>query len=97
MKGLAILDPKAPGGFRKASYGPVVEGKPLRSPAMRKLVQGLVRDQMAFAEREPSGSRLGPGPVGHGSPSDGLPDPDAPQGQDRADPLRSERQLPRVV
>ncbi|MFE2218347.1 hypothetical protein ACFW93_41315 [Streptomyces canus] len=52
MKGLVIIDPEAPSGSRKVSYGPVVNGKLLRSPAMRKLVQGLVRDQMAFAERE---------------------------------------------
>ncbi|MFE4918981.1 hypothetical protein [Streptomyces sp. NPDC056661] len=52
MKGLVILDPEAPGGFRKPAYGPVVDGKPLRSPAMRTLVQGLVKRQMAFAERE---------------------------------------------
>ncbi|MGW2707308.1 hypothetical protein [Streptomyces sp. NPDC001340] len=52
MKGLVIHDPEAPEGFRKVSYGPLVNGRPLRSPAMRKLVQGLVRDQMAFVERE---------------------------------------------
>ncbi|MEV5429084.1 hypothetical protein [Streptomyces sp. NPDC052701] len=51
-KKLVILDPEAPTGFRRVSYGPVVDGQPLRSPAMRKLVQGLVRDQAAFAERE---------------------------------------------
>jgi hypothetical protein len=51
-KKLVILDPEAPTGFRRVSYGPVVDGQPLRSPAMRKLVQGLVRDQVAFAERE---------------------------------------------
>lgn len=52
MKGLVIIDPEAPEGFRQVSYGPVVDGRPLRSPAMRKLVQGLVKNQMAFAERE---------------------------------------------
>jgi hypothetical protein len=51
-KGLVIIDPEAPKGFRRVSYGLRVDGKPLRSPAMRKLVQGLVRDQAAFAERE---------------------------------------------
>ncbi|MEU6651309.1 hypothetical protein ABZ904_18150 [Streptomyces sp. NPDC046900] len=49
---LVVIDPEAPEGFRRVPYGPVVNGKPLRSPAMRKLIQGLVRDQMAFAERE---------------------------------------------
>ncbi|MFD0210842.1 hypothetical protein ACFVH9_17315 [Streptomyces hirsutus] len=49
---LVIIDPEAPEGYRRVSYGPVVNGRPLRSPAMRKLVQGLMRDQMAFAERE---------------------------------------------
>ncbi|WP_148088480.1 hypothetical protein [Streptomyces sp. PanSC9] len=29
-----------------------MSGRPLRSPAMRRLVQGLVKDQTAFAERE---------------------------------------------
>lgn len=51
-KGLVVLDPEAPKGFRRVSYGLRVDGKPLRSPAMRKLVQGLVRDQLAFVERE---------------------------------------------
>ncbi|MET7761734.1 hypothetical protein ABZS71_06720 [Streptomyces sp. NPDC005393] len=49
---LVILDPEAPKGFRRVSYGPVFNGKPLRSPAMRKFIQGLVRDQMAVVERE---------------------------------------------
>jgi hypothetical protein len=49
---LVIIDPEAPEGFRRVSYGPVVSGKPLRSPAMRKLVQGLVRDQTRFVELE---------------------------------------------
>ncbi|MFF9210454.1 MULTISPECIES: hypothetical protein [unclassified Streptomyces] len=51
-KGLVVIDPAAPKGFRRVSYGLRVDGKTLRSPAMRKLVQGLVRDQLAFAERE---------------------------------------------
>lgn len=51
-KKFVIIDPSAPKGFRKPSYGLVVDGKPLRSPAMRKLVQGLVRHQLAVAERE---------------------------------------------
>ncbi|MEV5289954.1 hypothetical protein AB0K64_01780 [Streptomyces sp. NPDC053741] len=52
MKGLVILDPAAPGGFRKVSYGPVVNGRPLRSPAMRKLVGDLVTNQLRWAERD---------------------------------------------
>ena len=53
MKGLVILDPEAPGGRRRVHYGPVVGGRPLRSPAMRKLVEGLVRDaQKAAREAE---------------------------------------------
>jgi hypothetical protein len=51
-KGLVILDPQAPEGRRRVSYGLRVDGKTLRSPAMRRLVQGLIRDQFAFAERE---------------------------------------------
>lgn len=51
MKGLVILDPDVPGGFRKISHGPVVNGRPLRSPAMRKLVSNLVKRQMRWAER----------------------------------------------
>lgn len=52
MKGLVILDPEAPGGFRKVSYGPVVNGRPLRSPAMRKLVGNLVMHQLRWVERD---------------------------------------------
>ncbi|MEU5448691.1 hypothetical protein [Streptomyces californicus] len=52
MKGLVILDPEAPGGFRKVSYGPVVNGRPLRSPAMRKLVGNLVTHQLRWSERD---------------------------------------------
>ncbi|MFG2380595.1 hypothetical protein [Streptomyces avermitilis] len=52
MKGLVVIDPEAPGGFRKVSYGPVVNGRPLRSPAMRKLVGNLVTHQLRWAERE---------------------------------------------
>ncbi|MBQ0969193.1 hypothetical protein KBY91_15295 [Streptomyces sp. RK23] len=51
-KYLVPIDPEAPAGFRRVSYDLRVSGRSLRSPAMRKLVQGLVRDQMAFAERE---------------------------------------------
>ncbi|MCM1941798.1 hypothetical protein NC239_26725 [Streptomyces sp. G3] len=51
-KRLVVIDPEAPAGFRRVSYGLRVDRVPLRSPATRKLVQGLVRDQMAFAERE---------------------------------------------
>ncbi|CAL9455526.1 hypothetical protein SUDANB15_02513 [Streptomyces sp. enrichment culture] len=52
-KRLVVIDPEAPRGFRKPVYGLRVDGgKTLRSPAMRRLVQGLVRDQTAFAERE---------------------------------------------
>nr|WTB31147.1 hypothetical protein OG781_18140 [Streptomyces sp. NBC_00830] len=49
---LVIIDPEAPEGYRRVNYGPVVSGRPLRSPAMRKLVQRLVKRQMAFAEQE---------------------------------------------
>ncbi|MBL1104911.1 hypothetical protein JK361_09945 [Streptomyces sp. 5-8] len=52
MKGLVILDPEAPEGFRKVSYGPVVNGRPLRSPAMRRLIGNLVKEQFRWAERE---------------------------------------------
>ncbi|MET4646089.1 hypothetical protein ABID95_005846 [Streptomyces atratus] len=52
MKGLVIVDPEAPEGFRRVSCGPVASDRPLRSPAMRKLVQRLVKHQMAFAEQE---------------------------------------------
>ncbi|MFD9618472.1 hypothetical protein ACFWB2_14550 [Streptomyces virginiae] len=52
MKGLVILDPEAPGGFRKVSYGPVVSGCPVRSPAMRKLVGNLVTHQLRWAQRD---------------------------------------------
>ncbi|MGW3499327.1 hypothetical protein ACWDMY_01095 [Streptomyces globisporus] len=52
MMGLVIIDPEAPGGFRKVSYGPVVNGRPLRSPAMRKLVGNLVTHQLRWAERD---------------------------------------------
>ncbi|WP_327131985.1 hypothetical protein OG311_13420 [Streptomyces sp. NBC_01343] len=52
MKGLVILDPEAPDGFRKVAYGPVVCGRPLRSPAMRKLVGNLVTHQLRWAERD---------------------------------------------
>ncbi|MET7847673.1 hypothetical protein ABZT48_05390 [Streptomyces avermitilis] len=52
MKGLVVIDPEVPGGFRKVSYGPVVNGKPLRTPAMRKLVDNLLRNQMSRAERD---------------------------------------------
>jgi hypothetical protein len=51
-KRLVVIDPEAPAGFRRVSYGPVLNGKPLRSPAMRKLVQGLLRDQVAVVEQE---------------------------------------------
>ncbi|MDC2953353.1 hypothetical protein PO587_02665 [Streptomyces gilvifuscus] len=44
MKGLVILDPEAPGGRRRVRYGPVVNGRTIASPAMKKLVEGLVRD-----------------------------------------------------
>ncbi|MEV1096449.1 hypothetical protein AB0I87_13390 [Streptomyces sp. NPDC049952] len=52
MKGLVILDPETPRGFRKVSYGPVVNGRPLRSPAMRKLVGNLLTNQIRWAERD---------------------------------------------
>lgn len=44
--------PGSPWGLPEALLRAVVDGKPLRSPAMRRLVQGLVREQMVFAERE---------------------------------------------
>jgi len=44
MKGLVLIDPKAPGGRRRVRYGPVVNGRTVASPAMRKLIHGLVRD-----------------------------------------------------
>ncbi|MFE4959296.1 hypothetical protein ACFRCW_36175 [Streptomyces sp. NPDC056653] len=44
MKGLVVIDPEAPGGYRRVSYGLRVDGQTLRSPAMRKLIRGLVRD-----------------------------------------------------
>lgn len=49
---LVILDPEASGGFRRVNYGLRVDGKTRRSPAMRKLVQSLVKRQMVFAEQE---------------------------------------------
>lgn len=52
MKGLVIIDPEALGGFRRVLYGPVVNGRPLRSPAARKLVGNLVACQLRWAERE---------------------------------------------
>ncbi|WP_216586835.1 hypothetical protein [Streptomyces brasiliscabiei] len=44
MKGLVVIDPEAPNGYRRARYGPVVNGRTIASPAMRKLVHGLIRD-----------------------------------------------------
>lgn len=44
MKGLVVLDPEAPEGCRRVRYGPVVNGRTIASPAMRKLIHGLVRD-----------------------------------------------------
>ncbi|MFI6606887.1 hypothetical protein [Streptomyces sp. NPDC050507] len=52
MKGLVIIDPEAPGGFRKVSYGLVVNGRPLRSLAMRKVVGNLMTCQLRWAERD---------------------------------------------
>ncbi|MFI1409376.1 hypothetical protein ACH4Y0_05520 [Streptomyces sp. NPDC020707] len=53
MKGLVILDPEAPGGYRRARYGPVVNGRTIASSAMKKLVNGLVRDaEKAAQEKE---------------------------------------------
>lgn len=52
MKGLVLLDPEAPGGRRPVPRGVVVNGKPLRSPAMKRLLDNLVRDQLRWAERE---------------------------------------------
>lgn len=52
MKGLVLIDPEAPGGSRPLPRGVVVNGKPLRSPGMRRLLNNLVRDQIRWAERE---------------------------------------------
>lgn len=52
MRGLVIIGPEAPGGFRKVSYGLVVNGCPLRSPAMRKLVGNLLAHQLRWAEKD---------------------------------------------
>jgi hypothetical protein len=52
MKGLVILDPEAPGGRRPVPRGVVVNGKAVRSPAMKRLLDNLVRDQIRWAERE---------------------------------------------
>ncbi|MFI5977066.1 hypothetical protein [Streptomyces sp. NPDC051452] len=50
MKGLVILDPEA---RRRVRYGPVVNGRTIASPAMKKLIEGLVRDaQKAAREKE---------------------------------------------
>jgi hypothetical protein len=52
MRGLVILDPEAPDGRRRVRYGPVVNGQTIASPAMKKLVEGIVKDGIALAERE---------------------------------------------
>jgi hypothetical protein len=41
---IVLLDSEAPGGRRRVRYGPVVNGRTIASPAMRKLVRGLIRD-----------------------------------------------------
>lgn len=52
MKGLMILDPEAPGGRRPLPRGVVVNGQVLKSLAMKRLVNNLVRQQLRWAERE---------------------------------------------
>ncbi|MFI0939172.1 hypothetical protein [Streptomyces sp. NPDC021020] len=52
MKGLVILDPEAPGGCRPVPGGVVANGKTLRSVAMKRLIDNLVREQIRWAERE---------------------------------------------
>lgn len=42
--------PEAPGGFRKVSYGPVVNGRLLRSPACGSSSTTWVKHQMSWAE-----------------------------------------------
>ncbi|KAA0924275.1 hypothetical protein [Streptomyces apricus] len=50
---IVILDPKAPGGRRRVRYGPVVNGRTIASPAMKRLVKGLIRDaEKAQQEKE---------------------------------------------
>ncbi|WP_430376727.1 hypothetical protein [Streptomyces sp. B1-3] len=52
MKGLVIIDPEAPAGVRRVRYGPVVNGRTIASPAMKKLVEGLVRDAEKARQEE---------------------------------------------
>jgi hypothetical protein len=52
MRRLVVLDPEAPGGRRKVRYGPVVNGRTIPSPAMRKLIHGLVRDAEKARQEE---------------------------------------------
>lgn len=52
MKGLVILDPEAPGGRRKVHYGPVANGRTIASPAMKKLIHGIIRDAEKTRQEE---------------------------------------------
>lgn len=52
MKRLVLIDPEAPSGCRPAPRGVVVNGQVIKSPAMKRLVDNLVRDQVRWAERE---------------------------------------------
>ncbi|MGA5467813.1 hypothetical protein ACLQ2J_12420 [Streptomyces cyaneofuscatus] len=52
MKGLVIIDPEATEGHRRVRYGPVVNGRTIASPAMRRLVGNLVTHQLRWAERD---------------------------------------------
>jgi hypothetical protein len=52
MRGLVISDPEAPAGHRPVPRGVVINGKAVRSAAMKRLLDNLVRDQIRWAERE---------------------------------------------
>jgi len=52
MNGLVLLDPEAPGGRRPVPRGVVVNGQVIKSAAMKRLVDNLVREQLRWAERE---------------------------------------------
>lgn len=49
---LVLIDPEAPGGRRPVPRGVVVNAEVLKSPAMKRLVDNLVRAQLGWAERE---------------------------------------------
>ncbi|MGW3154038.1 hypothetical protein [Streptomyces sp. NPDC001089] len=52
MKGLVIIDPEAPGGTRPVNYGLVIEGRKVRSSAVRRFVDRLAQRQIREAEEE---------------------------------------------